>query len=394
MPEDNIEGANSPTTPTPQGQDALKKLKGLFGKFGGAGGGSGITAILGKKQMIIPLSLILVVLFCMIFFFISAIAVYASRLGAVPGYAGGVGGGLLTYPPGVSPESVAPCLDDWIKKTRSESPLNGKGLAFATAGQKYNINPALMIAITALETELGTTGTRTKEHNDPFSMMTRHFESLDEAIDLSTEWMRKGYLDEGLDTIPQIGAKYAPIGASNDPKGTNKEWVPSVTKFFNLITSSCPTLSSFNNYAIVGGGSGNALAVATGEINNDDYKRYNGHYRAWCADFVTWVYKQAGFNVPQIAAPKGVRDYFRKNMVWVDNPSASQIQPGDIVYFDNNPGSNSGTHIGIVESVSGNTVNTIEGNTGRARFGKSRVLRQTRNISDTEPRIAGIGRGK
>lgn len=33
-------------------------------------------------------------------------------------------------------------------------------------------------------------------------------------------------------SIPQIGAIYAPIGASNDPTGLNNNWVSGVSKFY------------------------------------------------------------------------------------------------------------------------------------------------------------------
>lgn len=34
-------------------------------------------------------------------------------------------------------------------------------------------------------------------------------------------------------TIAQIGAIYAPVGASNDPNGLNNHWVQGVMKFYN-----------------------------------------------------------------------------------------------------------------------------------------------------------------
>jgi hypothetical protein len=174
-----------------------------------------------------------------------------------------------------------------------------------------------------------------------------------------------------------------------------------ITASWRFTTSPISGESNYWNdedcYTTDDGTGGMPLQIARGEINNDDYKRYNGHYRAWCADFVSWVYKKAGYGVPIMGAPNAVRDYFKKHsdkFIWVDKPSSNQIRPGDVVLFWNNPGSNSGTHIGIVESVNGDTVHTIEGNTGRARFGTSRVTRQTRKLSDRSPYIQGVGRAK
>jgi hypothetical protein len=37
----------------------------------------------------------------------------------------------------------------------------------------------------------------------------------------------QNYLKQGRSTIPEIGAKYSPPGAANDPKHTNAHGVPS-----------------------------------------------------------------------------------------------------------------------------------------------------------------------
>ena len=43
------------------------------------------------------------------------------------------------------------------------------------------------------------------------------------------------YLGKGLSSISDIGAKYAPIGASNDPTGLNNYWVNGVTQYYNQL---------------------------------------------------------------------------------------------------------------------------------------------------------------
>ncbi|MEU1524029.1 CHAP domain-containing protein [Nocardia rhamnosiphila] len=117
--------------------------------------------------------------------------------------------------------------------------------------------------------------------------------------------------------------------------------------------------------------------------------RVNAPYNindAWCASFATWVWDQAGYDV----------DWTNKNLVkaiWNDaismdlnRASITQAQPGDLIVFDWR-GDGNPDHIGIVESVDGGTINTIEGNTTNPN-GPDGVLRKKREISKGE--IVGI----
>lgn len=102
----------------------------------------------------------------------------------------------------------------------------------------------------------------------------------------------------------------------------------------------------------------NELGVRENGTNHVD-RPYNID-DAWCASFATWVWKKAGYKV----------NWTNKNLVsaiWSDakklglQRSTSNAQPGDMVIFDwNNDGNPD--HVGIVESVNGNTITTIEGN--------------------------------
>lgn len=83
------------------------------------------------------------------------------------------------------------------------------------------------------------------------------------------------------------------------------------------------------------------------------------------------------------------RDFLFVRMVWTGSAPRGQFQDGsyvpaagDIIFFD--WGSDGGVdHVGIVESVSGGTVNTIEGNSG------DKVARRSYSIGDS--RIYGYG---
>lgn len=59
------------------------------------------------------------------------------------------------------------------------------------------------------------------------------YETLEEGINAFIKNLKKNYFDIGLDTLEKIQKKYCPIGAENDPKGVNKYWLPTVTKYYN-----------------------------------------------------------------------------------------------------------------------------------------------------------------
>ena len=59
-----------------------------------------------------------------------------------------------------------------------------------------------------------------------------NFSSLDEGIEFFVNNLKTKYIDLGLDVIEEISAKYAPIGADNDPNNLNQYWVSGVTKYY------------------------------------------------------------------------------------------------------------------------------------------------------------------
>lgn len=122
---------------------------------------------------------------------------------------------------------------------------------------------------------------------------------------------------------------------------------------------------------------GKALAVADGEVGTRETdaafanKPYNND-SAWCAAFTSWLWKEAGYDVSWT-------DYDYVPAVWNDagamglqRDSTAQAQPGDLIVFDWE-GDGTPDHIGMVESVSGGTIHTIEGNSSdrvqRLRYG-------------------------
>jgi LAS superfamily LD-carboxypeptidase LdcB len=123
--------------------------------------------------------------------------------------------------------------------------LAGKEDVFNAAAKKYGLDPALLMAIAMHETGKGTS-TMVAERNNPGGLFDSNandyyrFASVDEGIDAMAKNLKEKYIDQGLTTIEAIQTKYAPVGAANDPRGLNKDWVPGVTSFYKQITGRQP----------------------------------------------------------------------------------------------------------------------------------------------------------
>lgn len=83
----------------------------------------------------------------------------------------------------------------------------------------------------------------------------------------------------------------------------------------------------------------------------------------WCADFVSYVSKQAGAKTVNSAAAQGIEDQLKQQGRW---KGRSNPQPGDAITFNWSGSGGHANHVGLVESVfqkNGQTyVRTIEGN--------------------------------
>ena len=115
--------------------------------------------------------------------------------------------------------------------------------------------------------------------------------------------------------------------------------------------------------------SSDIVAVASQEIGNvggEKYWRWYGFESrtAWCACFVSWCADQCGLIeaglLPKFASCSDGIAWLRAHDQW--RGSGRDPQPGMLIFFD--WGLNgSPDHVGIVESVDGDRVFTIEGNT-------------------------------
>jgi murein DD-endopeptidase MepM/ murein hydrolase activator NlpD len=119
--------------------------------------------------------------------------------------------------------------------------LSGCGKTFVQISNIFKVNPALMAAIAMHETGNGTSNA-IKTKNNCFGMMSgstvRTYTTLTEGIRAGISNLSRNYIYQGRKSIDAIQKKYAPVGASNDPTGLNKNWQNGVNKFYKNITGS------------------------------------------------------------------------------------------------------------------------------------------------------------
>ena len=97
----------------------------------------------------------------------------------------------------------------------------------------------LVVAISTHETGYWTSKVFTENHNFGGIMTSKGLKSYstyEEGLDHFVNVLKNYYFDKGLTTIEQIGAKYCPVCAKNDPKGLNVNWGPGVTSIYNSYT--------------------------------------------------------------------------------------------------------------------------------------------------------------
>lgn len=117
--------------------------------------------------------------------------------------------------------------------------LSGTATHFIEAGKKYDIDPNLLSAIAIHETGNGKSRAVNEKLNVAGMMGKnglRSYDSLSDSIFDMARNLRQNYLNQGKTTIAAIGAKYAPVGASNDPTGLNNHWTTGVAKQLNRLS--------------------------------------------------------------------------------------------------------------------------------------------------------------
>lgn len=117
--------------------------------------------------------------------------------------------------------------------------LSGTASHFINAGKKYDLDPNLLSAIAIHETGNGSSRA-VNDKNNVAGMMgkngLRSYASVEDSIFDMARNLRQNYLNQGKDTIAKIGAKYAPVGAANDPTGLNNHWTKGVSSQYSKLT--------------------------------------------------------------------------------------------------------------------------------------------------------------
>jgi hypothetical protein len=126
----------------------------------------------------------------------------------------------------------------------------------------------------------------------------------------------------------------------------------------------CIALNEYNEHWLAGP----ALSIS----DLDYFTTYTeGRHENWCADFVSWVYNQAGYPIsgsstdwdwPGVALIHSSAINGNIGFTWHAAGSGYTPQPGDLVPLSS-PG-NSDYHIEMVVSVNGPTITYIAGDTG------------------------------
>lgn len=362
----------------------------------------------------------------------------------------------VEYPNVVDESKFASGINDYIKNKASASPLNGKGNVFVEAGKKWGVNPALIVNIARKETVFGQIGSGTKfGSNNPFGIKCRKknpeggigcpgkgtyqgYANFDSAINGAAELLRLNYIDKGLRTVDEVFPKYAP-SFENDTATYIREvkgWMQEVIDLSkggvvcggisdselktnipnqdsqdqNTANTSVGTSldqclsseesSSSQELTEVGK---KVVAVAERELqlkpveyDSNVLKYSSGNREPWCADFVSWVYKEAG--VPfsggasggwRIAAVLNLQKFFQNTPGYeYFEVGQKPPQPGDVAFYigSQTPDGGSTRHVNIVTEVNDNVMMTIGGNESDT------VKKSTRKIEKGSMSLVGFGR--
>ncbi|EAE1301924.1 peptidase M23 [Listeria monocytogenes] len=165
------------------------------------------------SAIILLLSMILIPAMALLFLSGDSTNDSASKCSAVPG--------------ALTEDSLGQYLED-------KGVFKGHAKDFFKYGSKYDVDPALVVAICMSETGRGTSSAVVKRNN-PGGLMGNGggftFDTLEQGIEAMIENLSRNYIKLGLTTPEKIQPKYCPVGAANDPGGLNIHWLTTVNFF-------------------------------------------------------------------------------------------------------------------------------------------------------------------
>lgn len=153
---------------------------------------------------------------------------------------------------------------------RAASPLAGEGATFVEAATAVGLDPRALVAIAAHETLLETY-VPSQAINNAFGLGPGiAFASERAAIRRAAETLGAYYLAEGRTGLADIGAKWAPLAAANDPAGLNRNWTAGVGTYYAALGGdpARPVLLADQDAAPSCGGAP-SLAPAPAEVTGD-----------------------------------------------------------------------------------------------------------------------------
>jgi len=128
-----------------------------------------------------------------------------------------------------------------------------------------------------------------------------------------------------------------------------------------------------------GGRGGKVVDVARSQLGYREGPNNANKYgpdTAWCSSFATWVWRKSGVDIGILPFTGDVYSWGQERGLAYGKNNLDAARPGDVLLFGTGPGSPAtSTHIGIVESVKGDKVTLIEGNSS------DRVQRVTHTLS-------------
>lgn len=228
------------------------------------------------------------------------------------------------------------------------------------AAKKSGVSAVLMAAIMANESGWGKSSAA-RNQNNPSGQMNAggiiSYSSIQAGIDATAATLNNLVVQRHLDTVDKLGGVYCPVGASNDPTGINKNWVPAVTATIKTFMG-----QGGSGLLVLGGSqSCNSGVGVTGEKMSYFDKAFavgkeqlgkpyvlgagmSGTPTSFdCGSFTLWVLQQAGVHVTFTRIAQNQYN----NTARVDQKDA---KAGDLVFFKHTYDTGRGeeiTHVGM-----------------------------------------------
>jgi cell wall-associated NlpC family hydrolase len=105
------------------------------------------------------------------------------------------------------------------------SPLADHVPALLQASHRWRVDPRLIVSIAGAETSFGKAGGGPSVFNAWGVGPGKAYSSWQDGLNSVAKLLRQSYLNQGLNTLPKIQRKWAPVGAGNDPRNLNSAWL-------------------------------------------------------------------------------------------------------------------------------------------------------------------------